>query len=653
MGSTVATRGATPQQASRFVRRGLWNTGLFLGFAITLLGQEHLLLERLNGTVYAAPNPMWRAVWPLLLLSFALLFPARFRFSALGLLGAFSTALLMIDAAFFQFFRTMPSIAMLATVQQIPDVADSVSALTDLSWCLALPVYLTIAILGARLNGPNPAEGSTTGAEILGRFGFCLRAPAATALGAALLALGAAYITPVYERTHHLNRGDWVEPSEHWSSQYSTARHAGTFGVFNYHLRDVISGIADATSAPALEGKPAREVEALVSRRHALNQTPSPLHGIARGRHVILLQMEAWQQLVADRVIDGVEIAPNLNQLRRTGLTWDNLMDVTLVGRTSDAEFAVMAGLLPDVRKAASFHHLDAVAQPLPRLLAGKGYRTVSFHGYYKSFWNRAVAHPSFGIEHMVFQDSFDPAQVRGMGIPDPVVFEAAAQELADAGEERVFALVISLSSHHPFLYTPPAYRQLLPNWTLEAGYGIAGPYLRSVRFADDALGEFLQLSREKGFYENSVFVVYGDHDMGSIGTTEPIEELDYAYGDRLSDRIPLAIAIPGKEEELARHRDTYRHVIGGLHDLYPTILHLLGEEVPRGVLGTHLFVPNEQRDPLALPGLPTSFAHRGALIVGNQVHVLDPQWAGPTPVPDPFGEQSLTQALLDLSPPR
>jgi len=46
-----------------------------------------------------------------------------------------------------------------------------------------------------------------------------------------------------------------------------------------------------------------------------------------------------------------------------------------------------------------------------------------------------------------------------------------------------------------------------------------------------------------------------------------------------------------GHEDLVAQHRDEYTDATAGLHDTFPTLLHLLGERVPLGVLGTNLLV--------------------------------------------------------------
>jgi phosphoglycerol transferase MdoB-like AlkP superfamily enzyme len=116
-------------------------------------------------------------------------------------------------------------------------------------------------------------------------------------------------------------------------------------------------------------------------------------------------------------------------------------------------------------------------------------------------------------------------------------------------------------------------------------------------------------------------------------------------------DRIPLLILVPGRESELALHAKQYRDVTGGLHDLMPTILHLLGQPTPYGVMGSHLFVPNVQRSPLLLPVLPESFVYAGMM---SSLSKVVPIATPPEPLPalPPFEvalrEQLVVQDMMD-----
>jgi phosphoglycerol transferase MdoB-like AlkP superfamily enzyme len=113
---------------------------------------------------------------------------------------------------------------------------------------------------------------------------------------------------------------------------------------------------------------------------------------------------------------------------------------------------------------------------------------------------------------------------------------------------------------------------------------------------------------------DNSIFVIYGDHRPGS--DEEMNNELIRITGKSLynsrSSCVPIIIAIPGQERLISKFKNDYQKTVGGLYDIFPTIMHLLGIESPFGVYGSHLFVKNAERDPVPFYRYADSFIYNG-----------------------------------------
>ena len=156
-----------------------------------------------------------------------------------------------------------------------------------------------------------------------------------------------------------------------------------------------------------------------------------------------------------------------------------------------------------------------------------------------------------------------------------------------------------------------------LCNWKVYSSlddHGLTPAYLAAATYADEALGLFFEKAKAAGIWENTMFVIYGDHDRGGLARSKPIPEVGREMFDIREDRIIFMIYLPGEEESVKAHREEFASVFGGLHDLYPTVMHLLGEEVPYGVTGTHLFVPNARRDATPHPEAFGSYYDKGEL---------------------------------------
>jgi hypothetical protein len=114
---------------------------------------------------------------------------------------------------------------------------------------------------------------------------------------------------------------------------------------------------------------------------------------------------------------------------------------------------------------------------------------------------------------------------------------------------------------------------------------------------------------------------------------------------------------MPGHEALIAEHRAAHTTATAGLQDVFPTVMHLLGEPVPHGVMGTNLLVPDELREPVPLPARGTDllFAFRHAIHSSRGSGPIDPELGAekldPAHAPtlmDGIRDQLIVRDLLD-----
>jgi phosphoglycerol transferase MdoB-like AlkP superfamily enzyme len=156
-------------------------------------------------------------------------------------------------------------------------------------------------------------------------------------------------------------------------------------------------------------------------------------------------------------------------------------------------------------------------------------------------------------------------------------------------------AWLITLSLHHPFEKFPDAHKVL----KLGALDGTSfGNYLHTMFFFDQALEDFRAALARDGLLDQSVLVVFGDHDAGfardaTLATTIGIGTDDAAWA--LNDRVPLFVRTGVVH---ASGLAGARALPAGQTDFAPTILSLLGVDaatlpyVGRNLLGTPGEVP-------------------------------------------------------------
>ncbi len=299
--------------------------------------------------------------------------------------------------------------------------------------------------------------------------------------------------------------------------------------------------------------------------------------GAAKGRNIIVVQLEALQNFLIGKSVDGKEITPNLNALIRESVYFPRFYQQAGSGNTSDAEFLTNTSLYVPLRVPATQAYSGRSLPSLPKLLEREGYETMTFHTNDVSFWNRSELYRALGFDRYYDTEFFGDEDVVAFGASDEVLYRKSVQELAKVREETgkpFYSMLISMSSHHPYNIPERKVKLDLPERYDDS---FVGDYLRAQNYTDYALGQLIQELKDEGLWENSLLVLYGDH-MGLpiYSLTEEdlrlLEELDgRKYDSSQMLNIPLIVTAPGA---LAPAVETG---IGGQSDIMPTIANLAG----------------------------------------------------------------------------
>jgi phosphoglycerol transferase MdoB-like AlkP superfamily enzyme len=302
-----------------------------------------------------------------------------------------------------------------------------------------------------------------------------------------------------------------------------------------------------------------------------------PLFAAARGMNLIVIQVESLQDFVVDAHVGEQPVMPHLRRWSDEALRFTHVTDQTNEGRTSDAEFTTMASLLPLDHGAVAFQYPGEHYVGLPRVLTEHGYSTLSAVAFEAGFWNRGVMHPAYGFQQSLFEHDFILTEQIGWGLNDRDFLQQMVPRLA--GLPRPFgAWLVTLSLHHPFDSFPDRHKVLSLGALEHTSFG---NYLHAMRFVDSALAEFQASLQRAGLLDDSVLVVFGDHDAGfgrdkTLSAAIGIDADEWAWA--LNDRIPLFIRVPHAGTALMGERS----MAAGQTDLAPTLLALLGIDPAR-----------------------------------------------------------------------
>ncbi|MDD4113963.1 MAG: LTA synthase family protein [Herbinix sp.] len=291
-----------------------------------------------------------------------------------------------------------------------------------------------------------------------------------------------------------------------------------------------------------------------------------------KGKNLLVIQLEAFQDFVLNAQYNGQEITPNLNRLINDNtIYFDQYYSNTGKGNTADAEFSSLNSIYPLIDGEIYRLYEDNTFHGLPWLMREQGYSSFAVHGYEGDFWNREAAYPYQGFEDYISMEDLNQDEVIGMGISDKSMFSQLVPILKEQ-KSPFFSFVITLTNHHPF-NLDDEYKSLeLIEEDMDTKFG---SYLQTVRYTDEAVGQFIADMKEAGLYDNTVIALYGDHHGLNCGMEDVRDSVSdfigrgYDYDEMLN--IPLLIHIPNSDisENI--------HTTGGQIDFLPTIANIMG----------------------------------------------------------------------------
>lgn len=402
---------------------------------------------------------------------------------------------------------------------------------------------------------------------------------------------------------------DYSRLYKQWNRPYVVNR----FGIILYQTMDVVNfGTSHITSIFGMDNALLETKDFYQNKKNYSNA--NKYTGLLEGYNVIFVHLESIQSFLLDLKFNGQEVLPTVHKLIDEGLYFSNFYPQISLGTSSDTEFTLLTSLLPTNSGTVFTNFYNRNYVTIPKILNEKGYYTFSMHGNDFTMWNRNNAHPSLGYQNYYYKDkyTFTEEESINLGISDKVFFEQSIEYLEDIERNNTnyMGTIITLSNHSPFIYLDKyspydlsknykVYNSTTNRYeTISYDYltgSTIGNYIISSHSADLALGEFIKDINNSKYFNNTIFVFYGDHDprlsekqYNYFYNYDPVSgdllnENDnnyYNYSDKehfLNKKTPLIIWSKNKNvRELLKGEITYPM---GMIDIFPTIGNMLNIE--------------------------------------------------------------------------
>ena len=540
--------------------------------------------------------------------SFVYFFKPKYRFRYLLSWLVFFSVLAIGNTIYYRFYASYLSINLIETASMIGEVNDAVFEKVNVFQFFYLFGVLAFIFVHNKLNKNDYYENVEKNEDHKRLFIYTLVASLAIFL---LLALT---ITP----------SDTSRLQKQWNREYIVQK----YGIYTYHVNDIIQSIQPHFSTLFGYDEAALRFRNYYACKWSNSSKPNKWTNKFKGKNVIFIHAESIQGFLVDLKINGEYVTPNLNNLAHEGLYFDKFYPQISVGTSSDSEFTLNTGLMPSSSGTVFVNYYNRKYYAAPEYFSNMGYYTFSAHANNADYWNRKIMHAVLGYKDFYAKDTYevpsstDDMDWVGLGLSDKSFFKQLTPIIKDIKDNKspFYGTVITLSNHSPFndLKKYDEFNLTMDySYTDESGNKVnavapylegtaMGNYLKSAHYADAALGEFIEELRESGILENTVIILYGDHEA-RISKREFIRMYNY---DPLTDSVkdendPTFISMDNYNYDLLKNtplimwsdEEKFSKKVSytmGMYDLLPTIANMFGFK-EKYSLGNDIFSSNEK----------------------------------------------------------
>jgi phosphoglycerol transferase MdoB-like AlkP superfamily enzyme len=305
-----------------------------------------------------------------------------------------------------------------------------------------------------------------------------------------------------------------------------------------------------------------------------------------RPPNIILIMLES---LGASRLgvhNNPLKPSPNLDMMAHEGWFFPNFY--VPVSGTSRTVFASITGL-PDVSSVKTATRNPLISEQRIVLNYLSEHEKFYFIGGSAGWANMsALIQRSIKDVRLYQEDSYTEPLVDVWGISDLGLFKEVDRVLSSQPQDRpFFAYIQTAANHRPF--TIPEENEgfqvdkLSDEEVAPHGFRSAAQY-NAVRLLDFNIGKFLEMAKHSGYFEDTIFIVFGDHNNRI--TTTPHMEPFYELLDLDGLHVPHMMYGPKYLEPRVIAAAT------SLVDVIPTIAGFLGVDYVNSTMGRDINVP-------------------------------------------------------------
>ena len=288
-------------------------------------------------------------------------------------------------------------------------------------------------------------------------------------------------------------------------------------------------------------------------------------------KNVVLVIIESYMSFTSMLEVDGKEVTPFLNSLRRDSLVYYNgrMNPNITIGESSDGQFLYMTGLLPLRSIITISKAKNRVLPGLPKVMKQKGMKSRMIIPTKPTMWEQVSMCKQYGFDLLLSSEDYQNGIFSELS--DEQVFDFAS-EVENKSKDCFFTVILTMSMHQPYL-EPVDQSYLINNHSIPEDLK---NYLNACHYTDKQIEKYMEGHKKRGTYDNTMFIITSDHHVHSTG-----------FGDGVNNLLPLYIINGDINSNEAWYGDCNQI------DVYTTILNLLDIKTKWYGLGHSLLTKN------------------------------------------------------------
>lgn len=312
---------------------------------------------------------------------------------------------------------------------------------------------------------------------------------------------------------------------------------------------------------------------------------------------VIILEESLGAQFV--KSLGGLDLTPSYDALSEEAWTFERLYATGT--RSVRGIEAVVTGFVPTpARSVVKLPKSQSEFFTLAKLLGNANFDTSFIYGGGAHFDNMSSFFFGNGFKQIIEEKHYkDPQFLGSWGVSDEDLFNKANQTFTEKAKQDkpFFSLVFSSSNHDPYEF---------PDNKIDLYEEPKNTRNNAVKYADFALGKFIEQAKASNYWDDTVFLIVADHDARvHKASLVPINNF----------HIPGLIL--GKDIHPKKDKRIISHI-----DLAPTLLSLIGLDSTHPMVGRDLTKQDDNYVGRAM----MQFANNQAFMQGEDVVILQPE---------------------------